>query len=304
MSEQQHPNGIGYIDGRYMAREALALPMTDLGFKLCDMTYDAIHVWDGAFFRLDEHLDRFEQSIEKRRFNFGFSRADITEIVHQCVARAGLRESMVMLIATRGDQKGEVLDLRACESRFIAWAAPYYRIVTETELAQGVSVAISAVPRVPPDSIDPTVKNFARIDFADALFDAYDQGCDHAILLDHEGYVTEGRGWNVFALLGGTLVTPETGVLEGITRRTVLELCERSNVKPKVGKLRPADLKGADEVFMASTAGGIMPIRKIDETLIGNGTPGPVTHRLTEAYWAFHGEPGVSTPVRYEGSSA
>jgi len=299
MGDIDYSNGVGYIDGRYMAREAVALPMTDLGFKLSDMTYDAVHVWNGGFFRLEEHLDRFERSIAKRRFNFGFSREEIAEVIHECVARAGLRKSMVMLIATRGDQKGEVLDLRTCESRFIAWAAPYYRIVTESELAEGVAVAISSVPRVPPDSIDSTVKNFARLDFADALFDAYDRGCDHAILLDHEGYVTEGRGWNVFALLGGTLVTPDTGVLEGITRRTVLELCERSNVSPEVGKLRGDDLLRADEVFMASTAGGIMPIRKIDTTVIGNGAPGPVTQRLTKAYWALHDEPGMLTPVHY-----
>ena len=294
-----HPGGIGYIDGRYMPREQLALPMTDVGFKLCDMTYDAVHVWNGAFFRLEDHLERFAQSVEKRRFNFDLSREQVADVLHQCVSKAGLRESMVMLIATRGDPQGEVLDLRKCKSRFIAWAAPYYRIVTERELKDGVAVAISSVPRVPPESIDPTVKNFARIDFADALFDAYEQGCDHAILLDQEGHVTEGRGWNLFALFGGTLVTPDSGVLEGITRRTVLELCERSNLTPKVAKLTASELRGADEVFMASTAGGIMPIKQIDDTVIGGGAPGPVTARLNNAYWAAHDEPGMSTPVKY-----
>lgn len=299
MSTSAHPQGIGYIDGQFMPREKLALPMSDIGFKLCDMTYDAVHVWNGGFFRLDDHLDRFEQSIVKRRFNFDFSREQVAQVLHQCVARAGLRESMVMLIATRGDPQGPGLDLRKCKSRYIAWAAPYYRIVTEAEMAEGVPVVISAVPRVPPDSIDPTVKNFARLDFADALFDAYEKGCDHAILLDHEGHVTEGRGWNVFALFGGTLVTPDSGVLEGVTRRTVLELCERSNVTPKVAQFTAADLRGADEVFMASTAGGIMPINKIDDDVIGGGGPGPVTKRLSDAYWVMHDEPGMSTPVSY-----
>ena len=293
-------NGVGYMDGRYMPREELALPMTDIGFKLCDMTYDAVHVINGAFFRLDDHLERFAHSIEKRRFNFAPSRDEVSAVVHQCVRRSGLRESMTMLIATRGDPQGATLDLRNCKSRFIAWAAPYYRIVSEREMAEGVAVAISSVPRVSADSIDPTVKNFARIDFADALFDAYERGCEHAILLDREGFVTEGRGWNLFALFGGVLVTPDGGVLEGITRRTVLELCERSNVTPKVAKMTAAELLGADEVFMASTAGGIMPINKIDDRSIGGGSPGPVTRRLNDAYWAMHGEPGMSSPVNYE----
>ncbi len=299
MSEPKFPNGIGYIDGNYMPREQLALPMSDVGFKLCDMTYDAVHVWDGAFFRLDDHLERFEQSIEKRRFNFAPDRAEVSKIVHECVSRSGLRASMVMLIATRGDQVGPTLDLRKCQSRFIAWASPYYRIVTEAELSEGVAVAISSVPRVPADSIDPTVKNFARIDFADALFDAYEQGCDHAILLDHDGNVTEGRGWNLFALFGGTLVTPDSGVLEGITRRTVLELCEQTNLTPKSAKLTASELLKADELFMASTAGGIMPISKVDDTVIGGGTPGPATRRLTDAYRALHAEPAMREAVNY-----
>jgi branched-chain amino acid aminotransferase len=300
IDEAAQANGIGYMDGRYMPRERLALPMTDIGFKLCDMTYDAIHVRNGAFFRLDEHLDRFALSIEKRRFNFAPSREQVSEVLHQCVSQAGLRDSMTMLIATRGDPQGRTLDLRNCKSRFIAWAAPYYRIVTELEMTQGVAVAISSVPRISADSIDPTVKNFARIDFADALFDAYERGCEHAILLDREGFVTEGRGWNLFALFGGVLVTPDNGVLEGITRRTVLALCDRSNVTAKVAKLTAAELLDADEVFMASTAGGIMPIRKIDDRVIGDGPPGPVTRRLSEAYWALHDEPGFSAAVNYD----
>lgn len=293
-------DGIGYMDGHYMPRAELALPMTDIGFKLCDMTYDAVHVRNGAFFRLDDHLDRFARSIEKRRFNFSPSREEVKEVVHECVRRAGLRDSMTMLIATRGDPQGADLDLRNCKSRFIAWAAPYYRIVTEQQLSEGVAVVISSVPRVAADSIDPTVKNFARIDFADALFEAYERGCEHAILLDRDGFVTEGRGWNLFALFGGVLVTPDTGVLEGITRQTVLDLCERSNVTPRVAKLTAAELHDADEVFMASTAGGIMPINKIDEQFVGEGVPGPVTKRLGDAYWAKHEEPSMSSPVNYD----
>lgn len=291
--------GMGYIDGQYMPREQVALPTTDMGFKLCDMTYDAIHVWDARYFRLDEHLDRFERSIEKRRINFPHTRDEIIEIMTECVRRAGLQRSMITLIATRGDMPRGSFDLRKCRGRFMIWADPYYRVVTEDEERDGVPIIISSVPRVPPDSIDPTVKNFARIDFADALFEAYDRGCEHAILLDHEGNVTEGRGWNVFAVYSGSLVTPDTGVLEGITRRTLLELCPKTNLEPKVTQLKPDELLRADEVFMASTAGGVMPVIKIDDTTIGAGQPGPVTARLRELYWALHEDPDYTTPVDY-----
>jgi branched-chain amino acid aminotransferase len=294
---EQASCGIGYMDGCYMPRDHVALPTTDVGFKLCDMCYDAIHVWRGRFFRLEDHLDRFFASIEKRRFNFRFSREEVRDALTECVRRSGLRDSMTMLIATRGDMKGPVFDLRNCESRFIAWADPYYGVVSEEEACSGVGVVISRVPRVPADSIDPTVKNFARIDFADALFDAYDQGCRHALLLDHQGNVTEGRGWNVFAVFGGAVVTPEGGVLEGITRKTVLELCEQGNLEARVAVLPGSELGRADEVFMASTAGGLMPVTHIDGKAVGSGSPGPHTLRLTDLYWQLHEDPAYSTPV-------
>jgi branched-chain amino acid aminotransferase len=291
------PRGVGYIDGRYMPREEVALPTTDLGFKLCDMVYDAIHVWDGRFFRLHEHLDRFQRSIERRRIQLRMDREEQVEVLRQCVLRAGLSDSMITMIATRGDMPPGRYDLRRCQGRFIAWADPYYGVVTEEEMRDGVAVTISSVPRVSPDSIDPTVKNFARIDFADALLEAYDRGFEHAVLLDRDGHVTEGRGWNLFALYGGVLVTPDTGVLEGITRRTVMEICPRTNLEARMAKLTADELRGADEIFMASTAGGVMPVIRIDDSPISGGAPGPVTQRISELYRSLHEDERYTTPV-------
>lgn len=300
MSNHEQATGIGWIDGEFMPRARIALPTTDMGFKLSDMCYDAVHVRRGRFFRLEDHLDRFLRSIEKRRIDFPLDRDRVRGILTECVRRAGLRDSMTMLIATRGDMPPGPFDLRRCRGRFIAWADPYYAVTSEAEQEQGVPVIISRVPRIPPESIDPTVKNFARLDFAEALFEAYDRGCHHALLLDRDGNVTEGRGWNVFAVFGGTVVTPDRGVLEGITRATVLELCARTNLEPRVAALPGREILAADEVFMASTAGGLMPVSRIDDTVIGSGAPGPVTRRLSDLYWALHEDPAYSTPLDYE----
>ena len=89
-------------------------------------------------------------------------------------------------------------------------------------------------------------------------------------------------------------------MLEGITRRTVIELSETLNIDCQIGKLPVRDLEGADEVFITSTAGGIMPVRSIDGDAVGDGQPGPVTTRLRDLYWALHDDPAYSTPVRYE----
>jgi len=291
-------DGIGFIDGHYCLREELSLPVSDLGFALCDMAYDALHVRNGCYFRLQDHLDRFQRAIERRRYTtLPYDRDQIREVLFECVRRAGLRDAMVTVVVTRGTAAGFTKDLRTCTNRLLAWSAPYFAVVPDDRVESGVPIIISSVPRVPSDSIDPTIKNFARLDFSAALLESYDRGCEHAVLLDHEGNVTEGRGWNLFALFGGKLVTPDTGVLEGITRQTVMELCEASNVEARIDVIAGADLPNADELFMASTAGGLIPIIGVDGEPIGDGSPGPVTRRLRQRYWALHEDPAYVTPV-------
>jgi branched-chain amino acid aminotransferase len=292
--------GIGFIDGEFMPHRELRLPVTDLGFQLSDMCYDALHVWKGNFFRQDDHMDRWDRSVSERRFtNLDYDRAATIEVLHECVRRSGLREAMVYLVVTRGSPHDELKDLRNCKNRLLAWALPYYAVVTEQEMVAGCDIIVSETVRIPPYSVDPTVKNFGRLDFCRALFEAYDRDAKYALLLDQEGNVTEGRGWNIFALFGGRLVSPESGVLEGVTRRTVLELCDQLNIEGELGRFGADELRRADEVFMSSTAGGIMPVRRIDSQPVGSGTPGPVTKRLTEMYWALHDDPAYTTPVDY-----
>ena len=297
-------NGIGFIDGDYMPFSELRLPITDLGFQLSDMCYDALHVRDGKFFRFDDHMDRWDRSISERRFDtLGYDRNQTKNILNDCVRHSDLRDAMVYLIATRGTPTGPFKDLRTCKNRLIAWAVPYYNVVTEQEMKDGCDVIISDVVRIPTESVDPTVKNFGRLDFCAALFEAYEKDARYAVLVDQNGNITEGRGWNIFALFGGRLLSPESGVLEGITRRTVLELCDRLNIEGELAPIPAADLKNADEIFLSSTAGGLMPVRKIDGKTVGNSVPGPVTQRLTDLYWEIHDDPAYSTPVDYTASS-
>ena len=293
--------GVGFIDGEYSPMAELRLPVTDMGFQLSDMCYDAVHVRNGAFFRLEDHLDRWEQSLAARRYDtLGHGRDSVARVLHACVARAGLRDSMVTFIATRGTPASGHKDLRSCKNRLIAWAVPYYGIVPDQELERGCDIIIAETIRIPSEAVDPRVKNFGRLDFVRAVFEAYDRDARYAVLLDRDGLVAEGRGWNIFALTGGVLVSPDAGALEGITRKTVYELSERLNIEARAGRITAADLRGADEVFLTSTAGGIMPVRRVDDKAIGNGEPGPVTLRLKDMYWDLHDDPAYATPVNYD----
>jgi len=293
--------GIGFMDGEYLPVSEMRLPVTDMGFQLGDMCYDAVHVHKGRFFRLKDHLDRWDHSIAERRYqSLGYDREQVAEVLHGCVARAGLKEAMITFVATRGSPATAHKDLRTCKNRFMVWAVPYYQVFSESEASIGSDIVVANTIRIPPEAVDPTIKNFGRLDFVRALFEAYDREAKYAVLLDQEDNVTEGRGWNIFVLRDGVLTSPDRGVLEGITRKTVVELAARMNIDCRLTRVPVDDLRRADEVFISSTAGGIMPVRSIDKVAVGDGAPGPVTMRLSEMYWRLHEDPAYSTPVRYE----
>jgi branched-chain amino acid aminotransferase len=136
------------------------------------------------------------------------------------------------------------------------------------------------------------------MDMVQAMFDAYDRGHDTSCVVDAEGNVTEGPGFNVFMVRDGVVRTTDRGVLEGVSRRTAIELCRRLDIPVQLTAVPAVALRAADEVFLTSTGGGILPIAKIDGQPLP-GFPGPVTTRLHDAYWAIHDEPAYRDPVDY-----
>ena len=293
-------NGCGYMDGEYLPMSEMRLPVTDLGFQLSDMCYDALHVYNGRYFRMDDHLDRFERSIKARRYEtLETNRDGFAEILQECASKSGLRDAMVTIVATRGTPSSGHKDLRSCQNRLMVWIVPYYSVVTKEESQTGCDIVVAETQRIPPEAVDPTIKNYGRLDFVRSLFEAYDRKANYAVLLDAEGNVTEGRGWNIFGLRQGRLVSPDEGVLPGVTRETVIELAGQLNIDARLDKMTVNDLRSAEEVFLTSTAGGIVPVRSIDGEIIGEGEPGPVTQRLTTMYWDLHEDDAYSTPVHY-----
>jgi branched-chain amino acid aminotransferase len=137
-----------------------------------------------------------------------------------------------------------------------------------------------------------------------ALHEAHDHGYDTSILLDADGFVTEGAGFNVFVVKDKVVTTPDRGALEGITRRSALELCEALGLDGRVAPLRLQDLLQADEVFCTTTAGGIMPCARVGNLSLGNNImandrPGPISLALRALYWRRHKEGWHASAVDY-----
>ena len=151
--------------------------------------------------------------------------------------------------------------------------------------------------RIPSGAVDPRIKNFHWGDMVGGLFEAYQRGGQTVVLADADGNITEGPGFNIFAFCNDVLLTPASGVLEGITRRTVLELAAELEIAAKEDLFGVEVLRSAAEIFITSTAGGIMPVTTLDGRMVGRGRPGPVTSRLRRRYWEVHDEESWTTPV-------
>jgi branched-chain amino acid aminotransferase len=292
--------GATFADGDFVPLSEAKISLFDWGFTRSDATYDVASVWKGSFFRLDDHLDRFFASMAKLRFQIPYTREQVREILHGCVRGGNLQDSYVAMVCTRGVPPRGSRDPRQAVNRFYAYAVPYVWIASREKQLAGIDLHISQRQRISPASVDPTVKNYHWLDLVQSLFEAYDLGRDTSCVVDAEGCVTEGPGFNLFAVRKGVVSTPARGVLEGISRRTVIELCARLGIPLREEAIPASDLSEADEVFLSSTGGGVLPIARINgKPLPLEPFPGAITTRLYDAYWALHDEPAYSDPVDY-----
>lgn len=296
-------DGAAWVDhqhgGRIVPIAEAAIPITDWGFLRSDATYDVVTVWDGAFFRLRDHLARFRKSCESFRLDPGLSDEQITGILTDCVRASGLRASYVEMICTRGQPPWGSRDPRQAVNRFWAFAVPFVWLADEKRRSEGMNLLVSDIERIPPGSVDPTAKNYHWNDLTMGLFGALDGGADSVLLTDGKGNVVEGPGFNIFAWDGDCLVTPAQGVLHGVTRKTILELARRAGVSCEARALPVKELLAAREVFISTSGGGPLPVARVNEQQMLKPIPGPLTRSLTEAYWALHADPEYSTPIEY-----
>ena len=298
---QDFTKGAAWIAGEIVPIADAKISVLDWGLTHSDITYDVVPVWNGAFFRLHDYLARFRQSIDALKLSIPQTSDEIAEILHAITAKSGLREAYVSMSASRGvPMIPGSRDPRDCGNHFYAWVIPYVHVVKPDIADRGCHLWISkSSRRIPEDSVNPRAKNYHWGDFTTGLIEAKENGFDNTALLDHAGNVTEGPGFNIFALKGDTVVTSDHGVLHGITRRTMLELCQARGLKTETRPLPLSELMEADEVFLSSSGGGAIPVTRVDDRVFSNGAPGPVAKGLREDYFALLDRGDLSTPIAY-----
>ena len=289
--------GCVFIDGDYVAPEDARMSIFDMGFVWGDSVYDVTSTLNGWFFMLDEHLARFARSCAGFRLENPYSADDMRRILAECVSRTGLDNCYVKIQLTRGLVQSETRDPRLGAPAFVGYATPYAWIWGEDKCRNGAALHLSGVERVSSRAIDSRYKNYNRADFVQARFEAYDHGCDDALLVGADGTLTEGPGYNIFVVKDGAVATPDANVLEGITRRAVAELCDEEGIPFSYRRVAPEELGAADELFASTTAGGVMPVVRLGDRPIGNGHAGLLTGRIQSRYWQKRAEGWHGTRV-------
>ena len=293
--------GAAWMNGKVLPISQAMIPVNDWGLVHSDITYDVVPVIDGAFFRFSEYLARFLSSMENLHLDPGMSKRDIQAALHQMVGKSSLRDSYVAMVCSRGKPKiAGSRDPRDCENHFFAWCVPYVHIIKPEIVKQGATAWIAQnAYRIPENSVNPLVKNYHWGDFTQGIFEAKDKDYETVILLDYDGNVTEGPGFNVFAVKDKVLITPDRGVLAGVSRKTVLEMAEHLGINTSVRSLSVEELLEADEVFLSSSGGGVIPIIRVNETIFGNGASGPISVQLNETYWKWTTLEKYRDPIDY-----
>lgn len=274
-----------WIDGGVVDGEAARVPVTDHGLLYGDGVFEGIRAFGRRVFRLGDHLTRLCVSARAIALVPPLDEAGLREVVLTTLRALGRDDAYVRLVLTRGEGALGV-DPTTCPEPRVFCIATEAAIFPAETLAAGLDLATVSWRRPGFDVIDPRVKSLNYLNNALAKLEARRQGAHEALLLNAAGTIAEASVANVFALRGRELWTPPPtdGCLEGITRRTVLELAPELGLRAGERSLSRTDLLSADEVFLTGTGAGIVPVRSLDGRTIGSGPPFETATRLREGH--------------------
>lgn len=274
-----------YLNGQFVAREAAVVSVYDHGLLYGDGIFEGIRIYSGKMFRLADHIRRFFDSARAILLELPLTPEGLAESLQEGVKRYGKAEGYIRLVATRGP--GDLgLDPDKCTAPTLFFIVDTISLYPEKFYREGIPVVTSSSRRLPPDGLDPRVKTLNYLNNIMAKIEAKQAGCIEAVMLNHRGEVAECTADNIFMVRDTILSTPapHCGILQGITRQTVLELAKEEGIAARETVLTRFDLYTADECFMTGSGAEIVPVVRIDGRTIGAGVPGAVTERLRGAF--------------------
>jgi len=281
------------VNGKLVHRDQAGISPFDSAVQGGDAVWEGLRLYDGRIFKLKEHLDRLESSARALAFEKIPTRDEITREIRRTLEANSMRDGVhIRLTLTRGVKVTSGMDPRLNQS------GPTLIVLAEHKApvygTTGISLVTASVRRFPPDCLDPKIHHANLIQSILAKIEANSAGADDALMLDTRGFVAETNATHLFFVERGRVRTSRTVACpEGITRSVVLELCAEHGIPHEVTDLSLTEAYRADEAFCTGTMGELAAVTRIDGRVIGRGTVGPMTERLTALFRELTGREGT-----------
>lgn len=284
-----------WLNGRTMPLETASTSVADHAHLYGDGLFEGIRIYGGKVFKLDEHLARLYHGCRYLGYEMTMEVGELKATVLDVCRQNGLADGYIRLNVTRGTALG--LDPKKIEN------GPNVMVMVSTlalyppeSYERGLDVITTSLRVIPPDCLDPRVKCIGR--YASNILakaEANRAGAGEGLMLNGQGYLAECTGDNLFLVRGGKVLTPHPacGILEGITRNTVMALARAAGYPVEEAFMTPFDVYTSDEAFLTGTAAEVIPMVSLDARPIGDGTPGPITRDLIAR---FHAHTAEGTP--------
>ena len=269
---------IYYVDGKFVPSDEAVIPVTDLAVLRGLGAFDFMRTYAGKPFCLRAHLERLEASTRKIGLRFPWTRDELAQRVMETLGRNSHKESNIRIIITGGSSP-DFMNPQG-NPRLIIMVSPLPNMPAGW-YSDGIHVITVMAERASAGA-----KSINYVQASLALETARRKGAQEAVYTIPQGLVLEGTTSNIFAISAGRLITPGRGILPGITRQVILDLA-RSHLSVKVRDVFLSELLEAEEVFICGTNKGIVPVVQVDDTVIGDGKPGPKTILLIQSFPDF-----------------
>lgn len=277
-----------YLDGNYVREEEAKISVFDHGVLYGDGVFEGIRVYNGRVFKCEEHINRLYNAAKAIMLEIPMSKEEMTEVLLETCRRNQIKDGYVRLVITRG--KGDLgLNPVSCKVASVFCIAGSITLYPDEMYIKGMPIITAVQRRNKATIVDPQIKSLNYLNNILAKIEANRAGVPEALMLNHDGVVAECTGDNIFIVKDNVIYTPPIyiGILDGITRNTVIELAKEFGYEVKESEFTLFNVYSADECFLTGTAAEAIPVTNVDGRIIGNGEAGPVTTRLLEAFKAY-----------------
>ena len=285
-----------YVDGRFTTKDEAVVSVYDHGFLYGDGVFEGIRAYNGRVFKLREHVDRLFESAHTLRLKIPMTREQMADTIVETVRRTGFRDAYIRPVISRG--RGDLgIDPAKCPAASVVIIVDTIQLYPEEAYRRGLRLVTTSTRMRPADVLSPRIKTCNYLSNIMGRLEVNLAGADEGLMLTAHGYVAECTADNIFIVRGGRVLTPPVhlGILQGVTRQTVLDLCGSLGIRAEEHIMTLHDVYTADECFLTGTGAELGPDVQVDGRAIGTGAPGPVTNRILKEFREYAAREG--TPV-------